>query len=99
MTDTNPQDDLRVARARELIAASVDDELFGLETEQGHFYGFNAPATRIWELIEQPTTLSALCTALVAEFAVEPEECRTGTLAVLRELETDGMVTLTRFAA
>lgn len=92
MTDTT--DDLRIERARELIAASVDDELFGLETEHGHFYGFNPSATRIWELIEQPTTLSALCATLVAEFAVEPEECRTGTLSVLRELETDGMVTL-----
>ena len=87
--------DFHIARARVLIAASVDDELFGLDAEQGLFYGFNAPATRIWELIEQPTSLSAVCTSLVAEFAVEPDECRAGTLAVLRDLERDGMVTLT----
>jgi hypothetical protein len=73
----------------------VDDELFGLEPANGNFYGFNASATRVWALLEQPRTLGSLCESLAAEFTVAPATCRADTLAMLRELEADGLVTLT----
>ena len=91
MSDT---DNLLVGRSRVLMEQPVDDEMFGLESENGNFYGFNAPAARIWALIEQPRSLAAICAALVEEFEVAPATCRADTLAVLRQLEADGLVTL-----
>ena len=88
-----------VSRNRVLMEQPVDDEMFGLEPEQGNFYGFNASAARIWALIEQPRTLDALCDALAAEFDVAPATCRADTLALLHELEADGLITLTSPAA
>jgi len=88
-------DNLLVSRNRMLMEQPVDDEMFGLEPERGNFYGFNASAARIWALIEQPLTLAALCDALAAEFDVAPTTCRADSLALLRELEADGLVTLT----
>lgn len=84
-----------VTRKRALMEAMVDDELFGLELERSEFYGFNGPATRIWQLIETPATVDAICAALLADYAVAPEECRSATSDLLRDLERDGMVTLT----
>lgn len=84
-----------VSRNRTLMEQAVDDEMFALELEQGNFYGFNVSAARIWALIEEPCTLDALCDALAAEFDVAPATCRSDTLALLHELQADGLVVLT----
>lgn len=88
-------DNLIVGRGRTLMEQPVDDEMFGLEPQEGNFYGFNASAARIWALIEQPRPFAALCATLAEEFDVAPETCRVETLAMLRDLEADGLVTLT----
>ncbi len=91
---TDP-DNMLVSRARVLMEQPVDDEMFGLEPENGNFYGFNVSAARIWALIEQPRSLEAICAALSEEFDVAPATCRADTLVLLRELEADGLVMLT----
>jgi len=91
-------DNLLVSRGRALMEQSVDDDMFALEPQEANFYGFNASAARIWALIEQPRSLDALCDALAEEFHVAPETCRAETLAMLRDLEVDGLVTLTTLA-
>jgi hypothetical protein len=85
-----------VARKRALMEALVDGELVGLEVESSEFYGFNGPATRIWQLIETPATLDAICATLVGEFAVDLATCRAMTADLLRDLARDDMVTLTQ---
>lgn len=84
-----------ISRNRALMEQSVDEEMFALELENGNFYGFNASAARIWALIVQPRTLDDICAELAAEFDVAPATCRADTLEMLRELEADGLVTLT----
>jgi len=88
-----------VRRTGGLIEAEVDGELIGLEVEQGLCYGFNATATRIWALIEQPRTLSALRDQLLAEYEIDAETCERELRAVLAELEADGLVALEPLAA
>lgn len=85
-----------VTRKRALMEAVVDGELFGLEVESSEFYGFNGPGTRIWQLIETPATLDAICAALLAEFDVDAATCRAMTSDLLRDLERDDMVTLSQ---
>lgn len=87
-------DDALVRRSGGLIEAEVDGELIGLEVEQGVCYGFNATATRIWALIEEPKRLSEIRDLLLAEYAVDAETCERELRAVLAELEADGLVVL-----
>jgi hypothetical protein len=83
-----------VRRRGRLIEAELDDELIGLEVEQGTCFGFNPTATRIWGLIETPKRMSELRDALVAEYDVDPETCQRDLDALLRTLEADGLVAL-----
>jgi hypothetical protein len=87
-------EDFLVLRRPGLLETEVDGELVGLHIDNGTCYGFNATATRIWSLIEAPTRIGALRDALTAEFDVDPETCETELLALLRELEADGLVEL-----
>lgn len=83
-----------ISRRSDLLEAEVDGELVGLNVENGTCYGFNASATQIWALLKEPKTLSALCEALTEQFDVGPAECERDVVALLRELEADGLVTI-----
>ena len=87
MTDTTT-----ISRNGTLLEAEVDGEIVALNVESGTCYGFNGSATRIWSLIEQPSTVAEICAALVAQFNVEPDECRRDVVELLKELQRDGLV-------
>ncbi len=81
-------------RRGELLEAQLDGETVGLNVEQGICYGFNATASRIWSLIVRPMRFTELRDTLLREYQVEPEQCERELMAVLRELEQDGLVEL-----
>lgn len=92
-------EDLLVQRRSELIEAEVDGELVALHVDKGTCYGFNATATRIWALIEQPKLMSQLRDALLAEYDVDPETCAQQLSELLAELEEDGLIEMKRAPA
>jgi hypothetical protein len=81
-----------IRRKGELLEAEMDGELVALHVENGTCYGFNGTATRIWALVEQPRTLAQLCDSLVEEYAVDRATCERQVVALLRELQADGLV-------
>lgn len=85
-------EDLLVKRKEGLIEAEVDGELVALHVENGTCYGFNGTATRIWQMVEQPKRLSELRDLLMAEFDVDAETCEQDVRALVKDLESDGLV-------
>jgi hypothetical protein len=85
-------EDLLVKRKEGLIEAEVDGELVALHVENGTCYGFNGTATRIWQMVEEPKRLSELRDALMAEFDVDAETCEQDVRALVKDLESDGLV-------
>lgn len=83
-----------VSRRGELLTAMVNEELVGLNLDQGAYFSFNATAQRVWALIEQPCLVTSICDLLGEEFDVDPDSCASEVLALLRQLESDGLVTL-----
>lgn len=83
-----------VTRRPGMIEADAGGELVGLDVESGTCFGFNATATRVWQLIETPQTVDALVAALMAEHDVEEAECRDALAELLRSLEAEGLVRL-----
>ena len=86
--------DVTVSRRVGLLEAEVDGELVALNVDQGTCYGFNATATRIWGMIEEPKKVSELRDALLAEYDVDPETCERQLSELLAELEGDGLITM-----
>ena len=85
---------MMVARRPGLIEADVGGDLIALHVDNGTCHGFNPTATRIWRLIEQPQSLDSLCRTLTTEYAIDREACGTQVLAILRQLEGEGLVAL-----
>jgi len=84
-----------IERTGGMIEAEVAGELMGLDIERGSCFGFNATATRLWQLLEAPRTLESLCSALMDEHEVDRETCLADTADALRVLANERLVTLT----
>jgi hypothetical protein len=80
-----------IVRNPEMVTAKVDDEIVMLSIEKGNYYGLGDPGTRIWELLEQPCLVSALCAQLVEEFEVDLDTCQTQVLEFLNRLVEEGL--------
>jgi hypothetical protein len=81
-----------VRRSDDLLTTMVDGDLIGMSIERGVCYGFNAVATRSWELLAETQSLDSLCTALVAEFEVTEAECREQVEDFLYDLRREGLI-------
>jgi hypothetical protein len=55
-------------------------------------YRFNALGSRVWQLIERPQSVSALCETLQSEFAVSYETCERDVLNFLNQLADENLV-------
>jgi hypothetical protein len=56
------------------------------------FYRLNATGQYIWSLLEQPITCAALCEHVMAEFAVQRQECEAVVSSFLEQLRTLGFI-------
>jgi len=73
-------------RTNEIIAGSLDDELIMMDIQQGKYFALNPTAKRIWELLEDEHDIEYLCQALVQEYEIDMETCKTQVEEVLNEM-------------
>lgn len=76
MNETRMSGAEMLRRANGLMTAAVNDELLMMSIERGKYFNLNAVGTRIWELLETPTTLDGLVAMLIDEYDVAPGTVR-----------------------
>lgn len=88
-----------IRRAGQWMTAQVGDELLMMSPEHERYIGLTEVGAHIWALLETPMSIDDLCTRLLAEFAVTPEQVRSETGDFLKELAKHGAITLDPAAA
>jgi hypothetical protein len=63
-----------------------------MSVDAGRYYGLNAVASRIWELLDTPRSASELCHHIVEEFEVDSTTCDAEVRRFLGELLKHGIV-------
>lgn len=81
--------------AQGVLASDFGAEQVILNLRDGVYYGLQDVGARIWQLLQRPTTVPAMCAALVEEYEVEPERCERDLLALIADLSARGLVTIT----
>ena len=84
--------DILVRNDSELLTTVVDGELIGMSVEQGACYGLNGVGTRIWDLLVEPRSIASLCEQLTSEYDVDAAKCLDEVLALVEELQAEGLV-------
>jgi hypothetical protein len=74
------------------MASRVGDELAILDLDRSVYYGLDAVGARVWELLQTPTALSAVLSAVVEEFEVDREVASVDLLALVDELVDKDLV-------
>lgn len=81
-----------VGRHGEALCAQIDGEVVALNAAKGICYGLDQIASHIWTLIETPTSITEVCAALVATYAVDAPTCERQVIAFLQDLRVEGLL-------
>jgi len=85
----------RVVVSDRQVSTGADGESVILNFDEGVYYGLDKVGARIWELVQQPTTVSQLADQLAAEYEVEAERCERDVKDLLSDLADAGLVAIT----
>ena len=85
---------MMVRKQGDWLAAKVGDELVMMSAEKGNYIGLSEVGARIWELLEAPQDIAAVCAQLLKEYDVAPDACRAEVESFLSELVKHGAIAL-----
>lgn len=85
---------MMVRKQGDWLAARVGEELVMMSADKGNYIGLSEVGARIWELLETPQEVDAVCARLQEEYDVTPEACRAEVESFLNELAGHGAVAL-----
>ena len=69
-----------------------DDEMLAIDGESGFCYSLNEVAGRVWQLIETPTALQAVCRQLAPQYAVDPAIFQKDVVELVQQLLDYGLL-------
>lgn len=74
------------------VATSVGGEVVLLNPETGTYQGLTGVGPRIWEMIQEPTSVGTIVDSVADEYDVATETCEEDVLDFVRELAAEGLV-------
>lgn len=81
-----------VAQQTDTVAADIAGEIVVMDVDQGKYFGLDDIGSDIWRRLETPMSVAALCAALEADYAADPETIRTDVIVLLQSLIERGLV-------
>lgn len=79
-------------RSKDMLGSVVDDSVLLLNARTGQYHGLNPVASRIWDLLEQPTSEDAIVATLLAEYDISAGDCRAEVTTFLKQLDQRGLL-------
>ena len=62
-----------VVAAKDQVSCEVADEAVILDVKAGIYYGLNSVGARIWDLIQEPSTVDQIRDAILQEYEIDPD--------------------------
>jgi Coenzyme PQQ synthesis protein D (PqqD) len=87
------QVDTLIRATSDHLAAHLEGGSFVLELGSGTYYRLNEVAGRAWQLLREPTTITAMSEQISREYDVDEVTCVTDLLALGRQLADEGLIT------
>ena len=81
-----------LTRREGLMTADMNGSAVMMDIMTGKYYNLGEVGGRIWELLEEPMTVSALVKKLTAEYDVTAERCRADIAPFLEKLLAQGLL-------
>lgn len=88
-----------VVATKHQVSCALGEESAILDMQNSVYYGMNAVATRVWNLLQQPKSIREIRDAIVDEYDVTPEQCERDILELLDRMKSEGLIELAKVAA
>lgn len=87
-------EDTTLAAVSSAMSADLEGEAVILDTASGEYYGLNEAGARIWTLLQDPMTFTALVDALLEEYSVDRDQCEAEVKGLLRRMVEEDLLEL-----
>lgn len=92
MSDATIAPNTMVVVSPQQVSTTLGDEAVILGGDAGQYFGLNQVGARIWELVQQPVRVAAICATVCDEYEVTAEQCERDVLELLNELHAKGLL-------
>lgn len=75
-----------VVKNSEMLSSDMDGDVVMMSIEDGEYYSIDPTGARIWDLLKEPVKVGDICTRLLTEYDVGPEQCQKEMIAFLNKL-------------
>ena len=79
-------------RSENVLSTDLEDEVVMMDIEEGSYFSLQGPTARVWELLEEKTTVKTLRDTLLDEYSVSTEQCDKELLELLQQMDDRGLV-------
>lgn len=90
--DTIFSDRTVVVATKDQVSCPLGGDIIILDLKAGVYFSLNDVGAKIWQLIQQPTSVAELRRAILDTFEVAPEVCERDLLALLRDLAARNLI-------
>ena len=81
-----------VVAGKDQVSSDLAGETVLLSMTTAHYYGLADVGARIWQLVQNPIRVSAVCDVIVQEYDVPRERCESDVVGFLGELASNGLI-------
>lgn len=82
----------KISIPSQVMARTVGDETVILDLANGTYYGLDPVGARMWQLMSEGNSLSAVCETMLDEYDVTREALASDILRLTEELLTKGLL-------
>ena len=85
-----------IQRNENLLSNNLGEDIVMMDIEKGSYYGLEEVAARIWELTENPASISSICQTLTAEYDVSQEQCSEEVMKFVKDLLNQEIIEISK---
>ena len=83
---------LKLVATKEQVSSDLGEDTVILNLKTGIYHGLDAVGARIWNLVQEPKTVSDILNTLLQEYDVEPDRCEREVGVLLQKLADAGLI-------
>jgi hypothetical protein len=75
-----------IERTIDQVSSVLDDEVVILNTNTGKYFNLNPVGSRVWEIIETPSSIEAIVNQIMDEYSVDRDRCQSDIIQLTGKL-------------
>ena len=84
--------DTTLRASDDAVSTAIPGETVILDPISGRYFGLDGVGARVWEMLQQSTTVRSMVAAITSEYDVDAATCEHDLRALLAQLDAKGLV-------